>query len=61
MNEFFAAGHYERNFMGIIVDPEELIANYEAGAPLAELGRRLGTCTGLSCKDRGKRGVRRAS
>jgi catechol 2,3-dioxygenase-like lactoylglutathione lyase family enzyme len=40
MNEFFAAGHYERNFMGIIVDPEELIAKYEAGAPLAELVAR---------------------
>jgi catechol 2,3-dioxygenase-like lactoylglutathione lyase family enzyme len=39
-NAFFSAGNYERNFMGVIVDPEELIANYEAGAPLSELVER---------------------
>jgi len=39
-NAFFSAGNYEKNFMGVIVDPEELIANYEAGAPLSELVER---------------------
>ncbi|HEV7445174.1 MAG TPA: VOC family protein [Steroidobacteraceae bacterium] len=39
-NAFFSAGHYAKNFMGIIVDPEELIAKYEAGAPLSELVER---------------------
>jgi catechol 2,3-dioxygenase-like lactoylglutathione lyase family enzyme len=37
---FFSAGHYEENFMGIIVDPDELIAKYEAGAPVGELVHR---------------------
>jgi catechol-2,3-dioxygenase len=40
VDAFFAAGHYEENFMGIIIDPEELVAKYEAGVPLGELVRR---------------------
>ena len=40
VDAFFAAGSYEENFMGIIVDPEELIAKYETGVPLSELVRR---------------------
>jgi len=40
IDAFFAAGNYERNFMGIIFDPEELIGRYEAGVPLSELVHR---------------------
>jgi catechol 2,3-dioxygenase-like lactoylglutathione lyase family enzyme len=40
VDAFFAAGNYQENFMGIIVDPEELIAKYEAGVPLSELVHR---------------------
>ena len=40
VDAFFAAGNYEENFMGIIIDPEELIAKYEAGVPLSELVHR---------------------
>jgi catechol 2,3-dioxygenase-like lactoylglutathione lyase family enzyme len=40
IDAFFQAGNYEENFMGIIIDPEELIANYEAGVPLADLVHR---------------------
>jgi len=39
-NAFFAAGHYEENFMGILIDPEEMITKYEAGVPVSELVRR---------------------
>ena len=37
---FFASGAYEENFMGIIFDPEEMIAQYEAGRPLEEITAR---------------------
>jgi catechol 2,3-dioxygenase-like lactoylglutathione lyase family enzyme len=40
VDAFFSAGHYEENFMGIIIDPEELIAKYEDGVPLSDLVRR---------------------
>ena len=39
-DEFFDAGNYEENFMGILIDPDELIARYEAGEPLSELVHR---------------------
>jgi catechol 2,3-dioxygenase-like lactoylglutathione lyase family enzyme len=39
VNAFFAV-NYKENFMGIIIDPEELIAKYEAGVPLSELVHR---------------------
>ena len=37
---FFDSGAYERNFMGIIVDPEQMIAEYEAGRPIDEIVAR---------------------
>jgi catechol 2,3-dioxygenase-like lactoylglutathione lyase family enzyme len=40
LEAFFAAGNYRENFMGIIFDPEELIARYEAGVSLEELVQR---------------------
>jgi catechol 2,3-dioxygenase-like lactoylglutathione lyase family enzyme len=40
IDEFFNAGNYEENFMGILIDPDELIARYEAGVPLGELVHR---------------------
>lgn len=35
LGAFFASGAYEENFMGVVFDPEALIARYEAGEPLA--------------------------
>ena len=40
VDAFFAAGNYEENFMGILIEPEELIARYDAGVPLNELVHR---------------------
>jgi catechol 2,3-dioxygenase-like lactoylglutathione lyase family enzyme len=40
VDAFFVAGAYKENFMGIIIEPEELIAKYEAGVPLKELVHR---------------------
>jgi len=40
LDAFFASGAYEENFMGILFDPEALIARYEAGEPLAALTAR---------------------
>jgi len=37
---FFASGTYEENFMGIIFDPEKMLADYEAGTPLDVLTYR---------------------
>jgi catechol 2,3-dioxygenase-like lactoylglutathione lyase family enzyme len=36
----FLDGYYPENFMGIIFDPEEMIAKFEAGVPIAELYKR---------------------
>ena len=38
-NEFLEQ-YYPENFMGIIFDPEEMIAKFEAGVPIAELYKR---------------------
>jgi catechol 2,3-dioxygenase-like lactoylglutathione lyase family enzyme len=38
-NEFLDE-YYPENFMGIIFDPEEMIAKFEAGVPIAELFKR---------------------
>jgi catechol-2,3-dioxygenase len=40
LDAFFAAGNYDENFMGIIIDPEDLVARYEAGEPIEALVRR---------------------
>jgi catechol-2,3-dioxygenase len=40
LDAFFAAGNYDENFMGIIIDPEDLVERYEAGEPLDNLVRR---------------------
>lgn len=37
---FFATGAYEENPMGIIFDPEEMIAKHKAGVPFAEIVKR---------------------
>jgi len=37
---FFASGAYLENPMGIIFDPEEVIARYEAGEPVSQIVRR---------------------
>lgn len=36
----FMRRFFSENFMGIVFDPEEMIARYEAGAPLEELVKR---------------------
>lgn len=43
---FFAGGAYVENFMGVVFDPEALIARYEAGEPLAALTERPGLPAG---------------
>ena len=40
VDAFFASGAYDENFMGILFDPEEMIAGYEAGRPLDEIVTR---------------------
>jgi catechol-2,3-dioxygenase len=40
LQSFFDGGAYVENFMGIRFDPEDLIARYEAGEPLASLTAR---------------------
>jgi catechol 2,3-dioxygenase-like lactoylglutathione lyase family enzyme len=40
LDAFFASGAYLENFMGIVFDPEQMIARFEAGEPLAEITAR---------------------
>ncbi len=40
LDAFFAAGNYDENFMGIIIDPEDLVARYEAGESIESLVSR---------------------
>jgi catechol 2,3-dioxygenase-like lactoylglutathione lyase family enzyme len=40
LDAFFAGGAYEENFIGVRFDPEQLIARYEAGEPLAAIVAR---------------------
>jgi catechol 2,3-dioxygenase-like lactoylglutathione lyase family enzyme len=48
LDAFFASGAYEENFIGIIFDPEKLIADYEAGVPIEELTARPKLPAGMS-------------
>ena len=40
VDAFFAQGSYIENFMGVIFDPEDLAARFEAGEPISELTKR---------------------
>ncbi|HET7335167.1 MAG TPA: VOC family protein [Rhizomicrobium sp.] len=40
VDAFFAAGSYAENFMGVIFDPDDMIARFEAGEPLSALTKR---------------------
>ena len=40
VDAFFAKGSYVENFMGVIFDPEEMVARFEAGEPISELTKR---------------------
>jgi catechol 2,3-dioxygenase-like lactoylglutathione lyase family enzyme len=40
LDAFFKAGNYDENFMGIIIDPEDFVARYEAGEAIESLVRR---------------------
>ncbi len=46
--QFFASGAYEENFMGIIFDPDEMIARFETGEPLEEITKRPPLPEGMS-------------
>lgn len=48
LQSFFDAGAYLENFMGIRFDPEDLIARYEAGEPLASLTARPALPPGMT-------------
>jgi catechol 2,3-dioxygenase-like lactoylglutathione lyase family enzyme len=37
IDAFFASGAYDENFMGIVIDPEDLLRRYEAGEDLDAL------------------------
>jgi hypothetical protein len=40
VDAFFSAGNYVENFMGVIFDPDEMVARFEAGEPLSSLTTR---------------------
>lgn len=40
LEAFFAGGAYAQNFMGVVFDPEEMIARFEAGEPLSGITAR---------------------
>jgi catechol 2,3-dioxygenase-like lactoylglutathione lyase family enzyme len=40
VDAFFAAGNYVENFMGVVFDPEDMVARFEAGEPLSSLTKR---------------------
>lgn len=48
---FFAAGAYLENPMGIIFDPEEVIARYEAGESVAQIVKRPQLPPGMTAWD----------
>ena len=48
VQNFFDSGAYEENFMGIIFDPETMIADFEAGTPLEQLVERSPLPAGMS-------------
>lgn len=40
VDAFFASGAYEENWMGIVFDPDQMIADFEAGVPIETLTAR---------------------
>lgn len=40
LDAFFASGAYDENFMGVRFDPEEMVARFEAGDPIAQIAAR---------------------
>jgi catechol 2,3-dioxygenase-like lactoylglutathione lyase family enzyme len=40
IDAFFASGAYDENFMGIIIDADDLLVRFEAGEDIASLTRR---------------------
>ena len=40
VDRFFAAGNYVENFMGVIFDPDDMVARFEAGESLESLTKR---------------------
>ncbi len=40
IDAFFASGAYDENFMGIVVDPQDLLERFELGERLEDLTRR---------------------
>jgi catechol-2,3-dioxygenase len=48
LDAFFASGAYAENFMGVRFDPEEYIARFEAGEPIAQIAARPKLPAGVS-------------
>lgn len=48
VDEFFAKGAYEENFMGIIFDPDRMVSDYEAGIAIEDLVARPPLPAGMS-------------
>ena len=48
VDAFFASGAYEENFMGIIFDPEKMLADYEAGTSVDVLTHRVNLPEGVT-------------
>lgn len=40
LQEFFESGAFDENFMGIIFDPDDMLARFRAGVPVKELTHR---------------------
>ena len=38
--QWFASGEFDKNPVGIVFDPDELIEKFESGTPVSELTRR---------------------
>lgn len=48
MQKYFDDGHFEANFMGIMFDPDEVVAKFESGVPLEEVIKRPPLPEGMS-------------
>ncbi|MBT2303012.1 VOC family protein [Variovorax paradoxus] len=46
LDAFFAGGAYEENFMGVVFDPEKMVARFEAGEALGQITKRRGLVEG---------------
>ncbi len=52
VDAFFTAGSHVENFMGVIFDPDDMAARFEAGEPLGSLTQRPPLLAGPKCRVR---------